>query len=310
MTDRFMRLTLVALFCGAAMGTAQAQEVFSSGEHSSNRTGTQGVVGNPNCAPPVEIINGRRITPLNWSCDSSGYWASRAPNIKVPSGAPHPGPAYEPGAGDPCRPYGPGGYNWLANPVGTRLPPGCVRPARRNFTVAKRDSHYESLSSGSHLALPVGPPGSYIERDSRPGDYIVPPQGAPGSYLQQDGRPGSYLDSTAESDPGGSNGLTHTNPRGAATRSSATDQKANKQPVRRNMAAMQGESFAAGSQSYRQDTGAMQIGLSDGRPRQKPVKATRAKNMPKKSNNTAATAANARAARTVNGIINLFRNGP
>jgi hypothetical protein len=115
------------LIAGGSTARAQ-QERFDAGEGTTGRTGTQGVVGNPNCAPPHEIINGRDVTPLNWSCDSSGYWASRAPNIKAPSGPPHPGPAYVSGAANPCQPFGPGGYNWLANPVGTRLPPGCVRP--------------------------------------------------------------------------------------------------------------------------------------------------------------------------------------
>src|SRR5882757_5640602 len=105
MIDRLARFAAAALMYGAVAGAAQAQDTFSAGSknnnnetfngaNTSNRTGTQGVVGNPNCAPPVEIINGRRVTPLNWSCDSSGYWASRAPNIKAPSSPPHSGPAY------------------------------------------------------------------------------------------------------------------------------------------------------------------------------------------------------------------------
>jgi hypothetical protein len=55
-------------------GIAHAQDVFSSGSgggtdvfatNSGGRTGTQGVVGNPNCPQPVEPGG---IRPLNWSC--------------------------------------------------------------------------------------------------------------------------------------------------------------------------------------------------------------------------------------------------
>ncbi len=43
-----------------------------------------------------------------------------------PPATTHPGPPYVVGAADPCRPFGPGGYDWCQNPSGTRLPPGCT----------------------------------------------------------------------------------------------------------------------------------------------------------------------------------------
>ncbi|MDQ6893324.1 MAG: hypothetical protein M3167_11690 [Acidobacteriota bacterium] len=42
-----------------------------------------------------------------------------------PTNRPGPPPTPVPGSG-PCRPYGPGGYDYCNNPEGTRLPPGCV----------------------------------------------------------------------------------------------------------------------------------------------------------------------------------------
>jgi hypothetical protein len=42
-----------------------------------------------------------------------------------PTNRPGPPPTAIPGSG-PCRPYGPGGYDYCNNPQGTRLPPGCV----------------------------------------------------------------------------------------------------------------------------------------------------------------------------------------
>ena len=314
MIDRLARFAAAALMYGAIAGAAQAQETFSarSGGNTSNRTGTQGVVGNPYCPPPVEIINGQRVTPLNWSCDSSGYWASQAPNMKAPSGPPHPGPAYVPGAANPCQPGGPGGYNWLNNPVGTRLPPGCVRPAGRTFTAAKSDRNYEPAPLNRNFAPPLGPPGSYIQPEGKPpGSYIVPSNGPPGSYIQPDGRPGSYIDSTAKSGPGGNNSQARTDPRGATKQFSGTNKNANDGLGRQDTEAMRGELFNAGAPSSRQDTGAMRAGLSGGQVLQKPAKATAAKNMPAKKNDAAAwAAANARAARTVNGIVNAAGNGP
>ena len=154
----------------AGNGAARAQEVFSAGDsNTSMRTGTQGVVGNPNCPPPVEIINGKRVTPLNWSCDSSQYWAKMAPHIDKPTGPPHPGPDYVPGAANPCQPFGPGGYNWLANPVGTRLPPGCVRPGSSVVT-SKVDLNYQDLPMSRDRAPPALPPAENYRRPPMPSE--------------------------------------------------------------------------------------------------------------------------------------------
>lgn len=320
MIDKLARFAAAALIYGAIPGAAQAQETFSGRSNSetfngSNRTGTQGVVGNPNCPPPVEIINGRRVTPLNWSCDSSGYWASQAPHMRAPSGPPHPGPAYVPGAANPCQPAGRGGYNWLNNPIGTQLPPGCVRAAGRPFTTAKRDSAYEAARPDSYLSPPVGPPGSYIQPDGKPGSYVVPPDGAPGSYLQPDGRPGSYLDSTANNGRGGNNAQARTDPRGATDQSSGANQNANDGLGRQDTKAMQG-GFYDGTPTYRVDTGAMRAGFANGagtvgQASQTPRKSVTANNA--SARNTSANsnaAANSQAARFVNRIINLFGNGP
>lgn len=70
-------LVLIVTLATTLTEGARAQDVFAGGD--SRRTGTQGVVGNPNCAPPTVIENGKPVTPLNWSCDSSGYWAKLAP---------------------------------------------------------------------------------------------------------------------------------------------------------------------------------------------------------------------------------------
>jgi hypothetical protein len=288
MRNGFARLASAAILCGAMTGAAQAQEVFSAGSNTSNRTGTQGVVGNPNCPPPVRIVNGRRVTPLNWSCDSSGYWASQAPNMKAPSGPPHPGPAYVPGAANPCQPGGPGGYNWLANPVGTRLPPGCVRAPGRAFTTAKRDSYYDSIPAGSYLRRPAGPPGSYIQPDGRPGNAFEPPPGPPGTYLQPDGRPGSYLESTAKNDPNGSKGLTHD--LGPLTPSSGIDPAAKDGLGRQDTGAMRPESFNAGPQAGRVHTGAVRARFTGGPVLQKPAKAPAARTTPAKKIDAAAAA--------------------
>jgi hypothetical protein len=58
----------------SSINQAFAQETFNSSEAPSSPTGTQGVEGNPDCAPPTIIENGVPVTPLNWSCDSSHYW--------------------------------------------------------------------------------------------------------------------------------------------------------------------------------------------------------------------------------------------
>ena len=51
----------------------------------------------------------------------------RPPQGGPPPGyAPIPGPPPVPGAANPCLPFGPGGYDYCANPKGIRLPAGCV----------------------------------------------------------------------------------------------------------------------------------------------------------------------------------------
>jgi len=76
------RLLLTLLGAAAASGVATAQDVFSGGDvtpPAGGVTGTQGGGGNPLCPPPVVIENGKRVTPRNWSCDSSHWSASRLP---------------------------------------------------------------------------------------------------------------------------------------------------------------------------------------------------------------------------------------
>ena len=112
---------------------AYAQDVFSSSANpatsgNSGKTGTQGVNGNPFCPPPVIIVNGVRTTPRNWSCRGDAQSYQTTPH--APPAVARPGPAYAPGSANPCQPSGSGGYNFLNNPVGTALPPGCVRPSR------------------------------------------------------------------------------------------------------------------------------------------------------------------------------------
>ena len=141
------------------VGRARADDLFNA---NGGTTGTEGVVGNPDCAPPTEIVNGRKITPLNWSCDSSGYWPRVAPHVAMPSGRGHPGPAYVPGAASPCLPFGPGGYNWLANPVGTALPPGCERSEQRKPLILRgssgpTDSHRDILPYKLRITAPTPP---------------------------------------------------------------------------------------------------------------------------------------------------------
>jgi len=104
----------------------QSPEQFDAGDN--GRTGTQGVQGNPDCPPPTIIENGRAITPRNWSCNSSSYWAKRAPDVRayntaVPGRA---GPPPNPAAANACLPAGPGGYDFCANASNVPRPPGCV----------------------------------------------------------------------------------------------------------------------------------------------------------------------------------------
>ena len=209
----FRLLLVIACVAQVRLTPAVAQDVFNGG----NEGG-----GNPNCPPPV--ING--ITPKNSSCRTgpqysegnpiarprsysstvsrrrlrTGHARAECPRVgAAPSGqleTHHPGPPYVPGAANPCQPGGPGSYNWLNNPVGTQLPPGCVRPPTGTTTTdAKNDPNYQPAPPGSYIVPPVGPPGSYIVPPvGPPGSYIVPPVGPPGSYVVPPvGPPGSYV---------------------------------------------------------------------------------------------------------------------
>jgi hypothetical protein len=95
------------------------------------------------------------------------YWATVAPHVKLPSGPPHPGPAYVSGGANPCK--GPDGYNWLDNAPGVRLPPGCVRPASPGFpmTITRVDPNYEILPQSHQRPAPT-PPAAEITRQQTP----------------------------------------------------------------------------------------------------------------------------------------------
>jgi hypothetical protein len=267
------------------------------------RTGTQGVEGNPNCPPPTIIINGQPTTPRNWSCKGGTPSARNAP--VGPFEIHRPGPPPVPGAANPCQPGGPGGYNYLDNPVGTPLPPGCVRSTGKTSITAKTDS----MPPGSYLVPPVGPPGSYIQPDGRPGSYIVPPYGPPGSYIQPGGRLDSYVDTTSNSGPGGSGRQEQAAPGGGSgSGATANVEPGNAVPYRQGTGQMRGSVTSYGGASpYRQDTAAMQGATSGGG-------FTPGASGPARKTTTAkkpsTAAANSQAARTVNGIINLFGNGP
>jgi len=153
----------------------------STGPNTSRPTGTQGVVGNPFCDPPHEIIGGKDVTPLNWSCRTTQQPAVVPRNLTVA----RPGPPVPAGAANPCQPGGPGGYNFLDNPAGTQLPPGCVRPAAgntRSKTIAKTDPRYDTAPLNGNRSAPSAAPGSYLQSEGKPGDYLQP-SGLPGSYL-------------------------------------------------------------------------------------------------------------------------------
>ena len=224
----FRLLLVIACVALVRLTPAAAQDVFNGGNQGggnpncpppvingitpknwSCRTGPQYSEGNPDCPPPVILINGQPTTPKNWSCPG-GMSSGRSGPIG-PLETHHPGPPYVPGAANPCQPGGPGSYNWLNNPVGTQLPPGCVRPPTGTTTTdAKNDPSYQTAPPGSYIVPPVGPPGSYIvppvgppgsyivPSAGPPGSYIVPPAGPPGSYVVPSaGTPGSYVNSTA-----------------------------------------------------------------------------------------------------------------
>ncbi len=138
------------------------------------RTGTQGAQGDPNCSPPVEIINGQPVTPRNWSCPGGTPSARTAPI--GPFEIHHAGPAYIPGAANPCQPGGPGAYNWLANPVGTQLPPGCMRPARTPVIIRTYDPNYDALPMNNRRMPPNTPMPENYRRPPMPLGQIDGPQ--------------------------------------------------------------------------------------------------------------------------------------
>jgi hypothetical protein len=89
--------------------------------------------------------------------------APRATQGGPPPGyAPQPGPPPVAGAANPCLPFGPGGYDYCANPSGTRLPPGCVCNG--------------SSPAPARPASPPALPGGAVTS----GDPDAPDTGAPG----------------------------------------------------------------------------------------------------------------------------------
>ena len=75
------------------------------------------------------IPGGRTVSPVAPPSGDDPRGGPPPPWQPPPGGkaepAPGPAPTPVPGSG-PCRPYGPGGYDYCNNPEGTRLPPGCV----------------------------------------------------------------------------------------------------------------------------------------------------------------------------------------
>ncbi len=162
-TISVVRCTLLALVVAALTASgARAQDVFSADPPpdtggNSGKTGTQGVVGNPFCPPPVIIINGVATTPRNWSCRGDEESYRRTPRtppdnarLELPTTSSSP---------NPCQPGGPGGYNFLDNPIGTRLPPGCVRTTEQGGGVREAkipyDPYYESLPQNTARTDPT-----------------------------------------------------------------------------------------------------------------------------------------------------------
>lgn len=170
---------------------ARAQDVFSSSPApdtggNSGKTGTQGVAGNPFCPPPVIIIDGVPTTPRNWSCrgDEQSYQATpHAPPADVRPGLPSVS-----SSPNPCQPGGPGGYNFLDNPVGSALPPGCVRTAEGGGGVRETkttyDPYYANLpqNPARPAPMPVGEisPGYDSEGPSTRRDNLPTGQISPG----------------------------------------------------------------------------------------------------------------------------------
>jgi hypothetical protein len=142
----FTRLQMgsAALLSGALIGVlimpAAGQESYNA--RSSAPTGTQGVVGNPNCPPPV--ING--ITPKNWSCKTGEGSSYILPQTTSVQGGPTYGP---PGSYLQPQPGPPGSY--LQKEPG---PPG------------------------SYIQPEPGPPGSYLNSTSGGTQVRTAPTGA------------------------------------------------------------------------------------------------------------------------------------
>lgn len=241
MIKRLMYFVSAALLCGATAGAASAQEVYNAGTANNSElyngagnsqpTGTQGQVGNSFCAAPHEIINGKDVVPLNWSC----------PTVQQPYVKPQtmtvarPGPPVQAGAANPCQPGGPGSYDFRNNPPGVPLPSGCVRPTNT------------ATAPPGYYLRPEGRPGDYLQTDGRPGDYIVP-DGSPGSYIQP-------TSNTAGSTPG-------SDPQPGPNEASSFVQPASGAPgyfVNANS-----QPKVAPQNAYRQDFGAMQSAVSNG----------------------------------------------
>ena len=71
------------------------------------------------------IPDGRTVSPVPSPLGGGTGRGPWEPPPGPPAPEPGPPPTPFPGSG-PCRPYGPGGYDYCNNPVGTRLPPGCI----------------------------------------------------------------------------------------------------------------------------------------------------------------------------------------
>jgi hypothetical protein len=142
-------IVLLCSYCLMVATLAHAQDQFDSGD-SDNSSDSSSSGGGP------------------------GFGTGGGPNSRGPSAPPHPGPAYVSGAANPCQPFGPNGYNWLANPPGVPLPPGCVRPpAGKVVTYSKTDPRYELLPQNSQRTAPT-PPRTETFSKTDPNYEILP----------------------------------------------------------------------------------------------------------------------------------------
>lgn len=174
-------LCCACLLPGAAIAQSRSPEQFNGAD----KTGTQGVVGNPNCPPPiVHTADGTPITPLNWSCDSSGYWPNRSPYTQPPVEVHHPGPPDPSDPNNPCLVRG-HDYDWRNNPPGTYLPAGCERPS----------------NGGIRTIYPPQPPRRQYQPINR--GFRSPPPTPPYDAGLQPGYPGEYLGPNSEPLPAG-----------------------------------------------------------------------------------------------------------